>query len=390
MKPNPLASISLTDSVAAKIEQKVSGSDSPFSGTTDQAGHDALASINIRDSVVKELHQTVNINILGGDVEDLRSYMARNVHRRTKTRYIFVACGREIRAYDPFRVNQGGAPDRIYRLPDAMGSARSVRLARVQDRPHVLIGAQVGVVLFDLETAEAQVYPFSRATQHGANSVAVLGEFIYASHSDFGLSRWPLAGGAASRVLPDILKEGCRGVQVGEAGQLLVCTGDAVCRLDTTCSKSSLRLFQAPAGDPLVGAAQHGQHVYAATASGKLFQWEKEMPGSQPRLYARPGVKLYDLSLTPVAGGFSLVPSARDGRVHVVRPGTRISTTHHHAPDGVILRFARASDDLVVAVDAAGTRLYLWDSDQTANPRAELFLQNTGRAVINDLCLLSI
>jgi hypothetical protein len=389
MKPNSLASISLADSVAANIEQKVSGSDSPFSETTDQAGHAALASINISDAVVKELHQTVNVNILGGDVEDLPSFLARNVHRRTKTRYVFVACGREIRAYDPFRVNQGGAPDHIYRLPDSMGSARSVRLARVQDRPHVLIGAQVGVVLFDLETAAAQVYPFPRATQHGANSVAILGEFIYASHSDFGLSRWPLGGGVAAPVLPDILKEGCRGVQVGETGQLLVCTGDAVFGLDATCSKSGLRLFQAPEGDPLVGTVQHGQHVYAATSSGRILQWDKEIPSSQPCTCARLSVKLYDLSLTPIAGRFRLVPSARDGKVHIVRLGTSISTTHHHAPDGVILRFARATDDLVVAVNAAGTRLYLWDSDQTAHHRSELSLQDTGRAVINDLCLLS-
>jgi hypothetical protein len=246
------------------------------------------------------------------------------------------------------------------------------------------------VALFEVESAEARLYEIPGATQHGANAVTVREGRIYASHSDLGLLSWPLNGGQAASVFPEYFAPACRSAQTVEDGGLLVCAREGLYRFAPRTSGLPPRLYPAPPDQSLVAAAQQGEHLYAATVDGLLLRWERDSPGAPPAILIRRAVKTYDLTLVHTGKRHRLVLSSREAHVRIVRPGPPATTTHYHAPKGVILRFARAADDVVVAVDAACARLYLWEPPNTESPRHCLVMPENNRSRIQDLCLMCV
>jgi len=361
------ASVHLQDAVARHVEQTVHGAVS--GGGKGDSAQVPVASISVHDGVVKEIRQTVNmVNVLAGDLEDWPSYMARNVSRPLRTRYVLVACGREILAYDPSGAGQATLPAKVYRLPAEMGSARSVRVARLDRRLVFVAGARKGVVLFDAASAEAWLYPFPTTTMHGANSVAVLGHHLYATHSDLGLLRWPVAGGDAALLLPEICGQGCRALQATAEGWLLLCAGHSVRRFNCAKGISEVLSYSAGTGQVLTGVVEDDKHLYGTTHAGLLVRWDKEMPGMEPAILKRLGRTLYDLAWMNSAPGRRLVLSAKDDAVHLVRLGKGAWTAQFPAPPGVTLRYARAADDYIVAVDSDRSRLFIWPAREEPRP----------------------
>jgi len=348
-----------------------------------------LANMALHDVVAKEIHQEVHFHV--GSAEDLDGILTHSAASRLKARLVFVACGREIRAYNP-RAAACAAPANVYTLPDAMGSARSVRLAKVDDRLLVLAGARCGVVAFDQQTAAARVYPFPRSTRHGANATAVLDGRLYATHSDFGLLEWPLDGGEPTSLFTNVFGPArtVRGVQVTPKRDVILCAGTSAYRFDPSNPDVGLVEYKAPAGANLVGVAHCGEYLYAAAITGRVFRWLAALPSSRETVLADAHAKAYCMSLVQMRRGPRLVLGSKCGFVRVVDLKPPQATAHYHAPGGTRIRWARGAPDLVVASDNACRVIYFWDSDRPQQPHADVVVAKLGRDLVMDIAVLSM
>jgi hypothetical protein len=405
------ASIKLTDSVAKNINQEAAGCGggavvaenavvgcinqkvtSPGSPERDHTGIEAvreLAHIEVKDGVVKEINQTVNVIV--GDAESVEAILGHKAARLLKARLVFVACGRQIRAYHAEPHHFSDKPAAVYSLPDSMGSARSVRLATIDDRLFILAGARRGVVLFDQISAEAQVYPLPRTSEHGANAVTVHDRCVYATHSDFGLLRWPLGGGEASSLFPEVFGKAktVRAVQADTHGNLLLCADATAYRIETACNQPRLLRYPTDNPSPLVGVVECGNQVYAASEDGRIYHWQKSLPNTHGTRFVQLPNKTYGLSLVQRSDGPHLVLPAKYHCISLVRLTPPRATIQYHTPAGTTLRFGRAASDLVVATDANCLALHYWNALAPDHPNHCITVAATKREAMMDLCVLS-
>lgn len=382
--------VSVADSVVGKISQEVHGE-----GGADGLSVEAvrkLASVNVTGgSVVKEVHQVFNLCM--GSGQSLDAVFGARGGRGLRSKRVYAAFGREIRVFRPADGGAGGvSPAGVYSLPDSMGSARSIRLARAGDRLMVLVGARLGVVAFDARTAEAMVYAFPRETRYGANAATVYGDHLYATHSDFGLLCWPIEGGDSTGVHPEMFEDAAtvRGVQVSLRGELLVCAGAGVYGIDVSPVDARPVEYRSPGGQHrLIGAVECGEHVYAATNDGKVLRWDSDIPGGSGAVIADVQCKTYCLSLVQMVDGPYLVLGAKGGYLRLIRLVGPQAAVDYRTPGGASIRWARAAPDLLVASDNKGTRLFFWRPDSIYRPDRVIPVVKSAREQIMDICILS-
>ena len=379
--------ISVADSAVGKITQEVNAEVG-----IDEASVEAvrgLASINVTEGVVKEIHQVVNVYMGAG--QSLDAVFGASAARGLRSRLVYVACGREIRAFRPDRGGPGADAVGVYSLPETMGSARSVRLVKAGDRLMVLAGARLGVVAFDTRTADAMVYAFPGETRYGANAATVYDDHLYATHSDFGLLCWPIDGGEATSIRPEMFEDAAtvRGVQVSLRGELLICAGPSVYGIDVSHADARPVEYSSPGKQRLVGAVECGEHVYAAASDGKVLRWDADMPHHSGAVIADVQCKTYCLSLVQMPGGPHLVLGTKSGHVRLIRLVGPQAVVDYHTPGGASIRWARAAPDLLVASDSGGARLFFWRPGETAHPSRTVPVTSRAKGLITDLCILS-
>ena len=379
--------ISVADSVVGRISQEVHA-EVGIDGASAEAVR-GLASINVTEGVVKEIHQVVNVYMGAG--QSLDAVFDTRAARGLRSKLVYVACGREIRAFRPDGGALGAGPVGVYSLPGSMGSARSVRLVKSGQRLMVLAGARLGVVAFDSKTAEAMVYPFPGETQYGANAATVHGDHIYATHSHFGLLCWPIGGGEPTSVHPDVFEAAAtvRAVQVNLRGELLVCAGSSVYEMDVSRGDARPVEYRAPGEARLVGAVECADRVYAAAIDGRVFRWDSDMPGHAGSVIANAQCKTYCLSLVQMADGPHLVLGSKSGHLRLIRLVGPQAVVDYQAPGGESIRWARAAPDLLVASDNKGTRLFFWRPDSIYRPDRVIPVVKSAREQIMDICILS-
>jgi len=382
------ASVSAKDSVVRSIEQKAEGDPASGEGGTGLDALRGLAGVHVTEGVVKEIHQTVNVYL--GEAAAADVLRGRRAAGLPKARMIYAACGNEIRAFNPRAESSGSEPANVYTLPSDMGSARSVRWARVGDRVWILAGTRRGVVAFDAETAEARTFPFETVTSHGANAVEVLGDYVYASHSDLGLIRWPIVGGKPMELFPDLFKglATVRGVQKTPKGQLLLCGHCSVYRIDLDQAGARPVRYSSAGARELVGAAECGDHLYAATLDGKVLRWERGIAGGPDMNLAHLECKTYCVSLVQMPDGPHLALGAKGPALTLVKLAPPYSRAQY-LTGGVSIRWARGASDLLVATDGDGLRLFCWSREAVHRPEREIVVGRSPRDQVVDFCILS-
>jgi len=383
------AAVSLKDSVARRIQQELAGDAEAGETPSGIEALRGLAGINVKDGVVKEIRQEVHVHL--GGAESVEALLGQRGAGRLKARMVYVACGREIRAYNPASRFSQSDPANVYTLPDAMGGARSVRLLKVGDSLWILAGARCGVVAFDAQSGQARVYPFPDASRAGANSATVLGEFVYATHSGLGLLRWPLGGGDATPLFLDVFRGAAtvRGVHATSKGQLLLCADASVYRVSPDEPGARPVPFAAPGVKELVGAVEHGPHLYAASLDGQVLRWPADIPGRPDTTLATLGPRVYCISLAQMADGPHLVLGTKSPSVTLVKLAAPHSRAEYHTAGGVAARWARAASDLLVATDGDGMRLFFWTPIAPERPDREIVVTRSSREQVLDLCVLS-
>lgn len=155
-----------------------------------------------------------------------RQLLSRGVSSR-RTAAIAVVAGHELLLFSP---NDGSL---LWRreFAGALGPLRSVRSAA--DGRTLLIGAATGVYVCAAADDRAAAYPLTppRKLRGGVNSAVLLGEEIYATHSEVGVLRWMVGTETAAEVVLQEQTAGAtsiRDIQVDSEGTLWFASGDRV------------------------------------------------------------------------------------------------------------------------------------------------------------------
>lgn len=390
--PSAAASIHVQDGIAGRVEQKVKG----ISPTL----HDRLmsvAKVELKDSVVKEIHQTVNLHLTSESLGlDVLSQIGDASHLRAEL--LFLIRGREVLGY---RVDDP-SPKPCYRLelPDELGGGRSIGLTNVGDSPHLLVGCRKGVALIEQATKRMAIYPLPEVTRGGVNAMSVVGEDLYATHSDFGLLRWKGPLTQAEVLFPNLIQEHAtvnshstvRGALLDARGHLLFCAGKTAFSWNFSDPKAEPLPFPTDTDAALIGVVEGPGCLYGADGSGNLHYWKRALPNTRSCIARALGCTAYTLCTVPRGRSMDLVVGAKSSRLlryHVeVADPENPAEVPYPAPGGSTLRLARAAPDLFAATDRSGGTLYLWRRDQPrATPREIAVSSESTRTDIHDFCI---
>lgn len=221
-----------------------------------------------------------------------------------------VASGRRVYAIDPLR--QKALEDAALSLNfdgGHLGSLRSVRIAGEGRDRVCLAGARNGVYSMLLAHQKAaREYPIGMNVdaRTGVNAAVLFRSFIYATHSEFGLLRWPQLQpySPATQVMPELTSRfsTTRGLTLFD-DRLLFANGPAVLLLESG-QGSNLRVAARYPGTrhEVTALAQDGQYVLVADAAGDVYVWEPKT-GGQPMLAFRAGSAVGELAATTLGGG---------------------------------------------------------------------------------------
>lgn len=223
-----------------------------------------------------------------------------------------VTSGRRVFAIDPLsQVNLDNTLLSLDYDHGRLGSLRSVRVSGEGADRLILAGARNGVYTTLVQHQKAnREYPIGPGVdaRTGINAAVVYHGFIYATHSEFGLLRWPRLQpySSAVQVMPELISKfsTTRNLQVFD-GRLLFANGPSVMLLEATNdSGSTLRVAARYRGTrhEVTALAADDKYVLIADTAGDVFVWDPK--SSEPPVLAfYAGTAISDLAATELKGG---------------------------------------------------------------------------------------
>ncbi len=275
---------------------------------------------------------------------------------------IFLAAGSRVLEIDPAEAEQPLA----HAFPEPL---RSVRHARTSRGEFLLGGSKRAVSCLSLggggELAEYPL-PDHRSVRGGVNSIALDGEHLYATHSEYGLARWRLdrPGGEPEFLFEELTRphKSTRGVLLVE-GRLVFASGHHV--YAAAPGGRALLKYVSSVESPVTCVAAAARTVFAGTEGGSIVCWKLDSP-DQPVVLARKREPIVNLRLARICAIPHLIYSTKDLSVRARVIGQNLETSYESG--GATIGVLDASSDLICASDAAGRRLLLWKSTAPSRP----------------------
>lgn len=295
---------------------------------------------------------------------------------------VFAAAGAKV-----FEIRPGdsGRP-RVLNFPDAL---RSIRAHETPQGPVLLGGSKIGVALLSPDRDDPpRLYPLSdaRPVKGGINAIAMDERWIWATHSEYGLTRWETAKPEipGERLLPELTRgqKTTRAVQVAD-GRLLFATGHHVYAVPAAGGGTPVK-YVSSVESPVSCIAAAARTIFAGTESGSIVCWKADAP-DQPVVLVRKREPIVTLGLARLSGIPHLVYSARDLSLRARVIGQNLETSYE--TDGSPVGVLDAASDLLCAVDADGRRVHLWKASEPAHPSRSIDLWREGGKPVLDLCI---
>jgi hypothetical protein len=276
---------------------------------------------------------------------------------------IFAAAGNRVFEFDP----EGDVKPRTYTFKESL---RSVRTVESSKGPFLVGGSKHGVSTVRLDDSmEVLEYPLPPGgeVRGGVNSVAMAGDSIYATHSEFGLARWQSGrpGDAPEMIYEEITRRSktTRAVQMQE-GRLLFASGRHVFAAPADASGEPVK-YVSSIESPVTCVAAAAKTIFAGTENGSIVCWKVAAP-DQPVVLVRKREPIVNLRLARICSIPHLIYSARDLSVRARVIGQNLETSYES--DGAPIGVLDAASDLICASDGDGRRLLLWKSTAPSKP----------------------
>jgi len=283
--------------------------------------------------------------------------------RTTNVERIYAATGSKVFELDP----EGGLNSRVYTFKDPL---RSVRSAESATGSFLVGGSKRGVSTVRLDdTMEVLEYPLPPGgpVRGGVNSIALAGDAIYATHSEYGLARWQAGrpGEAPDMVYEELTRRNktTRAVQLQE-GRLLFASGSHVYSAPADSSGEALK-YVSSIESPVSCIAAAARTIFAGTENGCIVCWKVSAP-DQPVVLVRKREPIVNLRLARICSIPHLIYSARDLSVRARVIGQNLETSYES--DGAAIGVLDAASDVICASDGDGRRLLLWKSTAPSKP----------------------
>ncbi len=303
-----------------------------------------------------------------------------------RTDAIVLAAGEELLWFDP-RAPQ--SPQRRLTLDTPIGPLRSVRLAQRGSQSLLLVGGRSGVHLLAEEQDPRQSFAFQadRELRGGVNAAAVVGESLFATHSEVGLIRWSLRKSSDFEfVLPDLFAgaKSIRDVQPDEDGAIWLAADRRVLRLTMETGASPLVLTAPAVVSSLLVA---GGSVFAGLEDGRIVRWLAAQPDLVETL--RPAGGRAAESIAWVEGGGVPRLLLADGRQHLDLQVLGDAYRAEYRCEQC-LRWGFAAADWVVGVNDRRDQVVLWRIDTPEEPFATIHVRKLCGRSIQDLAMVPV
>ncbi len=312
---------------------------------------------------------------------------------RSEPETLAIVAGEEVLWFDLAEPNQ---PRRRVNLASAAGPLRSIRVGRMGDQSVLLVGARRGVHMLrpDGERLALGLLPDGIEPTGGVNSATLLGNHLYATHSEFGLARWEVVrtGGHAAELqnavfcLPDLVRGAAavRAIQADGGGRLWFCVDDRVIEWLPEMDSPPI---QRKASAEVTALAIGDGVVFAGTRSGVIQQWSLSCGDDAPRtLRANGGQRVHSLDwLAPDAVPRLLIAEDQYGLTMAI-VGEDAEITYRADQR---IRWGRAGPASVVGVNDRRDHFILWSLDFTDAPTAAVAIGRICGRSVQDLAVIS-
>ena len=289
---------------------------------------------------------------------------------------IFVAAGNKVLELDP----ETSEPPRVHVFPDPL---RSVRLGANR----LLGGGKTGIAAIPLEEGgEVLRFPLpeGRSVRGGVNAIASDANWLYATHSEYGLARWRAdrPDEEAELLYPEITRphRTTRSVQA-HGNQIIFASGQHVFRAPADGNEPPVK-YVSSIESPITCVAAAARTIFAGTENGSIICWKIDGP-DQPVVLVRKRDAIVNLQLAKICGIPHLIYSARDLSVRARVIGQNLETSYD--TDGQAVGVIDAASDLICASDADGRRLLLWKSTSPSRPSGEIEIWKESRKPVLDV-----
>jgi hypothetical protein len=293
---------------------------------------------------------------------------------------IFAAAGPKVLELDP----EGKEQPRIYSFKDPLRSVRYVETPKGD----FLVGGSRHCVYAVAFTEEMQVLeyplPAGRSAKGGVNSVALSGDSLFATHSEYGLARWRLdrPEEAAELLYPEVTRphkttRACS----AQDGRLLFASGHHVYSAAADGGGEPVKYISSVEA-PVSCVASAARTIFAGTESGSILCWKADAP-DQPVVLVRKRDAIVNLRLAKICGIPHLIYSAKDLSVRARVVGQNLETSYES--DGASVGVLDAASDLICASDANGRKVLVWKATAPARPFREIEVWKQSEKPVLDL-----
>lgn len=225
---------------------------------------------------------------------------------------LLVASGRRVYAIDPLSQRTlANTPLELNYDEGRLGSLRSVRVDGEGDERVVLAGARNGVyATLVAHRKAAREYPIGQGVdaRTGINAAVIYRGYLYATHSEFGLLRWPYLQpfSPSVQVMPELISQFSTTRSLMVFGdRLLFANGPTVLLLEAqNDSGHQLRVAARYKGTrhEVTALATDDKYILIADAAGDVYVWDPQ--ASEPPVLAfYAGTPVSDLAAATLRDG---------------------------------------------------------------------------------------
>ncbi len=307
----------------------------------------------------------------------------------SQTRWIVVAAGDDLLFFEPGRAE---SPSRRLRVSGLAGPMRSIQVHEDAGQgPVLLLGAATGVYRWPIDRAEPDatfVVPGSPGVRGGFNAAVIVGDRLFASHSELGLWEWDLSAPDNPRRLFESMTGAASAVRSVHAhsGDVYVAIDDRViCFHPDAAAEQPLHVYTGSTAT-ITALRSTDDGLFAGNADGDVLHWLRG-DNSEPRLLHR-GVKraVESVGLLASGGVSRLIFTDTTARVYAAVVGDSFKCEYRAG--GQPLRRVEVAPDLLVATNDLRDRLFCWHPGKPNEPHATLPISRICSRSIQDVCLV--
>ena len=307
----------------------------------------------------------------------------------TKTQWVVAAAGDELLFFDARTL---GAPTRRLKVAGAAGPVRSIQTANHGNGDRaLLVGAATGVYVWKVDRDSPELTLLvvdAPPVRGGFNAAALLGERLFATHSELGLCEWRLGEPTSATRRFASMTDQAKTVRDVEFldGDLYFAVDDRVlCTRADDRSDTPAHIFTG-SGSAVTVICPTAEGLFAGNSDGDILRWTAGRDAEPELIHRGMNRAAESLWVLSTHGVRRLVFTDTSSRIHVRVLGD--SFTCAYEAGGQTLRRVEAAPDLLVATNDLRDRLICWSSGQPDQPIATINVAALCGRSIQDACLV--